>query len=77
MEEKKNIPQPPQTPAQNASTNAPFFSSSAGWTSDKLTLRTHRSWVVGLRDGLRVWKCEEWKMWSVAGSGVKVLLRVE
>lgn len=44
--------------------------------SDKGTLRMQRSWVVGLRRGLRALKRAEWKMRSVKGSGTKTSLRV-
>lgn len=47
-------PDPLHTPAQNASTSLPSFSSSSGLISDSGTLRTQRSCVVGLRFGLNL-----------------------
>lgn len=44
--------------------------------SDRGTLRMQRSWVVGLRRGLRALKRAEWKMRSVKDSGTKTSSRV-
>lgn len=66
-----DVPNPPQTPAQNASTIfvPPLLASS---TRSVLSLksgilRTHRSWVVGFMLGLYFLKNADWKTGSVAG----------
>lgn len=67
---------PPQTPAQNASTNLPFSSINEGWILSSGMRRTQTSWRVGLLLGLNFLKKADWKMGSELSMVSKMSLRV-